>query len=98
MRIGVVDTDVQSPGIHVLFGLDLETVEHSLNDYLWERCAIQDAAHDVGTPLGINSGGSIHLVPSSIRPGEIAKVLREGYDVALLADGFRSLREELDLD
>jgi MinD-like ATPase involved in chromosome partitioning or flagellar assembly len=97
-RVGVVDTDVQSPGIHVLFGLDLETVENSLNDYLWERCAIEETAHDVGTPLGLNGGGAIHLVPSSIRPGEIAKVLREGYDVGLLADGFRALGERLELD
>lgn len=24
LRVGVVDTDIQSPGIHVLFGLDEE--------------------------------------------------------------------------
>jgi MinD-like ATPase involved in chromosome partitioning or flagellar assembly len=34
-RVGVVDTDVASPGIHVLFGLDEERIAHSLNDY---RC------------------------------------------------------------
>src|SRR5215216_3378250 len=33
-RVGVVDTDIQSPGIHVLFGLDEGTLTHSLNDYL----------------------------------------------------------------
>ena len=40
----------------------------------------------------------IWLVPSSIRTGEIARVLREGYDVGLLNEGFHSLIESLNLD
>jgi hypothetical protein len=47
LRVGVVDTDIQSPGIHVLFGLDQAHIEHSLNDYLWGKCDIEQAAHDV---------------------------------------------------
>jgi septum site-determining protein MinD len=35
----------------------------------------------------------VFLVPSSIKAGEIARVLREGYDVGLLNDGFRDLIE-----
>jgi MinD-like ATPase involved in chromosome partitioning or flagellar assembly len=46
-RVGVVDTDVQSPGIHVLFGFDEANIDRRLNDYLWGQCAIQDTAHDV---------------------------------------------------
>ena len=34
-RIGIVDTDIQSPGIHVPFGLDDKKINHTLNDYLW---------------------------------------------------------------
>ena len=36
-RVGVVDTDIASPGIHVLFGLDEDKMVHSLNDYLWGK-------------------------------------------------------------
>jgi MinD-like ATPase involved in chromosome partitioning or flagellar assembly len=43
-------------------------------------------------------GGTVYLVPSSIKTGEIAKVLREGYDVSLLNEGFRSLCRTLNLD
>ena len=39
-RVGVIDTDIQSPGIHVLFGMDEEQIDRSLNDYLWGRCNI----------------------------------------------------------
>lgn len=98
LRVGVVDTDIQSPGIHVLFGLDEAQMDHSLNDYLWGRCPIADAAYDV-TPAGMGSGeGKVYLIPSSIRAGEIARVLREGYDIALLNAGFRQLTDALDLD
>jgi MinD-like ATPase involved in chromosome partitioning or flagellar assembly len=98
MRVGVVDTDVQSPGIHVLFNMDESQMVHSLNDYLWGKCTITDAAVDVTGNLKNNLKGKVYLIPSSIKAGEIARVLREGYDVGLLNDGFQSLIAELNLD
>jgi len=97
-RVGVVDTDIQSPGIHVLFGMDDSDMEHSLNDYLWGKCDIKDTAHDVTGRLGAEIKGQIFLIPSSIKAGEIARILREGYDVGLLTDGFRDVVSEMDLD
>ncbi len=97
-RVGVVDTDIASPGIHVLFGLSEDQMPHALNDYLWGKCEIQQAAQDVTANLGLHGEGKVYLVPSSIRAGEIARVLREGYDVGLLNDGFRDLIRALHLD
>jgi len=101
-RVGVIDTDIQSPGIHVLFGMDEKGIDKALNDYLWGRCNIEDAAYDVGTQVGkgevVLMSGGIYLIPSSLRAGEIARVLREGYDVSLLNDGFRTLVDKLNLD
>ncbi|WP_129629055.1 MinD/ParA family ATP-binding protein [Candidatus Oscillochloris fontis] len=97
-RVGVIDTDIQSPGIHVLFGLDEDHMAHSLNDYLWGTCEIEDAAYDVTNELGTPISGKIFLIPSSIKAGEIARVLRDGYDPGLLNDGFQRLVEALDLD
>jgi septum site-determining protein MinD len=97
-RIGVVDADIQSPGIHVLFGVDQETLSHSLNDYLWGRCSIGQAAHDVTPNLGASIEGRVFLIPSSIKPTDIARVMHEGYDVGLLNEGFRDLIGDLALD
>jgi len=97
-RVGVIDTDIQSPGIHVLFGLDEEHMVHSLNDYLWGKCDIKQTAHDVTANLGPGSQGKVFLIPSSIKAGDIARVLREGYDVGLLNDGFHKLVSAMDLD
>jgi MinD-like ATPase involved in chromosome partitioning or flagellar assembly len=97
-RVGVVDTDIQSPGIHVLFGLAGETTSRSLNDYLWGKCEIAETAYDVTPNLAADLSGQVFLIPSSIKPGEITRVLREGYDAQLLTQGFRTLIDELELD
>ena len=97
-RIGVVDADIQSPGIHVLFGMSRETMSRSLNDYLWGRCEIGAAAHDVTASLDAGLAGRVFLIPSSINPSDIARVMHEGYDVALLHDGVRKLISQLELD
>jgi MinD-like ATPase involved in chromosome partitioning or flagellar assembly len=83
--------------VHTLFGLGDTDGLKTLNDYLWERCQILDAATEV-TPPSISGGGRVWLVPSSLKAAEIAKVLREGYDVGLLNDGFRDLIDDLSLD
>jgi len=98
LRIGVVDTDIQSPGIHILFGLDADKIDYALNDFLWGRCDIYKAAYDVGLSFGKNPAGKIFLIPSSIKAGDIARVLQYGYDVNLLREGFKKLISDLKLD
>jgi len=97
-RIGVVDTDIQSPGIHVLFGMSQETMSRSLNDYLWGRCEIGAAAYDVTSSLDEGLAGRVFLIPSSSNASDIARVMHDGYDVGLLNDGFRNLMRDLELD
>jgi MinD-like ATPase involved in chromosome partitioning or flagellar assembly len=100
-RVGIIDTDIQSPGIHVLFNLDEKKISHCLNDYLWGRCRIEETACDVtevarqGPPAEVPG---LFLIPSSLKPGEIAKVLRDGYDLGLLNDGLQTLIDALRLD
>ena len=98
LRVGVVDTDIQSPGIHILFGLSETEVHHSLNDYLWGHCPIKETAHDVTPRIGASIPGRVFLIPSSMKAGDIARVLREGYDVGVLRDGLHELMDALDLD
>ncbi len=102
-RVAIIDTDIQSPGIHALFGLDQQSIQRTLNDYLWEQCSIVDAAHDVTSALHAGGSGDVvagrlHLVPSSIKANEIARILRQGINVERLRDSFRELSARLDLD
>ena len=97
-RVGVIDADIQSPGIHVLFGLAGDEIKASLNDFLWHGRAIADVATDV-TPLQPRQlAGRLYLIPSSMQPGEIARILREGYDAQRLTEGLRDLVAALSLD
>jgi MinD-like ATPase involved in chromosome partitioning or flagellar assembly len=102
-RVGIVDTDIQSPGVHVLFGLDETHLDKALNDYLWGRAPIEEIAYPI-TEVSADAGRSklgnlkLWLIPSSIRTNEIARVLREGYDVGLLNQGFHTLITKLELD
>ena len=103
-RVGIVDTDIQSPGIHVLFGLDSEQINYTLNDYLWEKCHIKDTVYPVSDGLkaqNINPDqkhGDIFLIPSSIKVGDISRILREGYDIVRLTEGFKDITACLNLD
>jgi MinD-like ATPase involved in chromosome partitioning or flagellar assembly len=102
-RVGIIDTDIQSPGIHVLFHVDQNGMQKSLNDYLWGKCRIEEAAYDVTErSIGdLQEGGHrprLFLIPSSLKTGEIARILREGYEVAKLNDGLQDLIHRLQLD
>jgi septum site-determining protein MinD len=103
-RVGIVDTDIQSPGIHVLFGLDEQKMGHTLNEYLRGECTIEEVALNVGENVGDSAGRQhlagkdIWLIPSSINGREISQVVRHGYDVNRLNAGLQSARKLLKLD
>jgi len=97
-RVGVIDTDILSPGIHVLFGLNPSQIEYSLNNYLWEQCRLEQAVYDVTPGLGVPVPGKVYLIPSSLKPGEITRILREGYNTDLLNEGLLRLIDALALD
>lgn len=97
-RVGIVDTDVPSPGIHNLFGLEPEQTYKTLNNYLWGEAPIEAVAYDVGSNVGLEGEGRLFLVPSSVKADDIARILKDSYDVKLMNDGFRSLVKSLQLD
>ena len=103
-RVGVIDTDIQSPGIHVLFGLDESSMGHTLNEFLHNECQIHDAAFPVGENAtdakgrAKLAGKKLWLIPSSIQAREISKVLKEGVDFNRLNEGIQTILQELELD
>lgn len=100
-RVGIVDTDLLSPGMHVLFGLQNKALGRTLNDYLRGDCLLHEAALDMSHCLSQNSmqrAGAIYLVPASPKPSDIMRVAKERYEKESLTDGFRELIDYLDLD
>lgn len=103
-RVGVVDTDIQSPGIHVLFGLDEQKMGRTLNEFLRGDCSIEEVALNIGETVddaegrGKLAGKNLWLIPSSINGREISRVVRDGYDVNKLNAGMQTIRKVLKLD
>lgn len=97
-RVAVIDTDIQSPGIHVLFGIEQVNPQATLNQYLWGNCSIEQVAHDVSPNVVRQNGGQMFLVPSSMDANDITQILHKGYDVRLLKKGVHNLIKSLDLD
>jgi len=103
-RVGVVDTDIQSPGIHVLFGLDESKMGKTMNDFLHDKATIREIGFLIGEHTGDVEGRSklkgknLWLFPSSIRGREISQILKEGIDFNRLNEGLQSTIKEFDLD
>jgi MinD-like ATPase involved in chromosome partitioning or flagellar assembly len=97
-RVGAIDTDLQSPSLHILFGLGEGDIGHSLNDYLRGKCDIEQTAYVMTPRLKANVKGEVFLIPSNADTNEIARALREGYDVGLLNDGLHKLSKTFSLD
>lgn len=96
-NVGVMDTDIQSPGLHVLFGLGGKRFSYTLNDYLRKKCTIEKATIDHTKAMKIRPG-SIHIIPASLNADDISTIIREGYEVADLRRGFKRIMQAKKLD
>ena len=95
-KVCIVDTDVQSPGIHI----PLQLTNHkgaSLNDFLFNDVGINDVSVDISSRLELPEH-SLYIVPSSINTQAITKILKEGYSVSALGDAYKEIQKNLDLD
>lgn len=98
-RVAVMDTDLQSPGVHLILGLSEDRMAYTLSDYLFGKCEIEEAAYDLSNDLDLgDAGGALFLLPSSMKVESILRIVSEGYDVGKLNDRFLPLMTELQLD
>jgi MinD-like ATPase involved in chromosome partitioning or flagellar assembly/DNA-binding response OmpR family regulator len=102
-RVGVIDLDLQSPGLHVMFGLDDRTLDRTLNDYLWGRCALREAVYDLTHILPqpadrLPDDGALYLIPASPKVNDIQRIFREDYDRERLRADCVQIASDLQLD
>lgn len=94
-RVALVDTDIHTPALDVLFRGTVTPVRRSLTDYLIGRCEIEEAAYPADTDAGHDG---FFLVPARGRAAGINEIMGRGYDVGLLREGFDRLIDSLALD
>lgn len=94
-RVALVDTDIQTPALDVMFSAGMPSAHSSLTDYLIGRCEIEDAAYPADASAGHDG---LFLIPARSRAAGINEIMGRGYDVGLLREGFDRLIDSLALD
>lgn len=97
-RVAVLDSDLQSPGIHILFNFDQERIKLTLYDFLRGKCSISQIAYDISNHTQSPSNGRCWLIPASLTVQAITRLLDEGYDIDRLSENFDNLLDEFELD
>jgi len=94
-RVGVIDTDLPSPGVHILFAQDQPVT--TVNGVLYNHYTVDKAMINV-TPEELGGNGEIWLLAGSPRPGDIAQIINEGYPLEQLVDIYRDFGKAANLD
>lgn len=98
-RVGLVDVDLQTPGLHMQLR-PAAAEARTIHDYLLGECTIEEAAEDMGGRLGqpLPDGGALYLIPGGTRTTEITRGIRGRYGADPLHEGFQTLIARLRLD
>jgi MinD-like ATPase involved in chromosome partitioning or flagellar assembly len=97
-RVVVLDTNLESPSLHILFHLDEKEISHPLNHFLWGQCGIQQTIHDVTSLLGAEVNGQVLFIPASSEINDMKRIIHDGYDAGLLNYGCFELIDKLGVD
>ncbi|HLY29358.1 MAG TPA: MinD/ParA family protein [Aggregatilineales bacterium] len=103
-RIALIDANILAPTMKGLFNrMDWETP--SLEDYLLDRCNIEDAAYDVTNALSLSARdakhgvrGQLFLLSSVGEPADIFGLLHAGFPTERFSEGLADLDSHLALD
>ncbi len=90
-KIGIIDCDIQSPGMHVLFQIDLGKINYTLLDFLQGNCSIKETVFEVITE-------KLFVFPTSLAANEMTTILRQGIDLEILTQGIDEIMNEFHLD
>ncbi len=96
-RVGIMDMDFQSPGIHLLFNYPEKDLPCTLNDYLWGQKPINACVYDVSSRLGLNPG-KLWICPANPQSNEVLAAIRTSYDLDHVNEGIEKLEDMLQLD
>jgi septum site-determining protein MinD len=96
-KVGVMDMDLEGPGLHVIFNIGPEDVRYTLNDVLMDSASPEQAAISMNERLGIKQG-ELYFTPASIKIAEMLKTLRTGYEIESFSKAMSKLQDYFNLD
>jgi MinD-like ATPase involved in chromosome partitioning or flagellar assembly len=69
-RAGLIDAALHSPSLHFAFGLESSETGYSLNDYLENKCEIEQTVQDLTGQLNANLPGKVFLISANMKPNQ----------------------------
>ena len=92
-RVGVVDLDLEGPGLHVIFGVADSDVRATINDVLQHKALIGQAVVDLTSKIKLKAGCLI-FCPAGHKLDEILSILDTGFNLYT----FKKVLEDLALN
>ncbi len=95
-RVGVMDMDLEGPGLHVFFDIDPDKLRFTLNDVLAGVCPPEAACVRMSEKFSLN-GGELYYSPASVKVSEIMRTLKTGFELDQFANTIKRLQEKFGL-
>lgn len=96
-RVGVVDLDLEGPGLHVIFGVSDGEIKATINDVLHHPIPISEAVIDLAPRLGVRSG-CLLFCPAGHSLEEILKMVETGFNISRFRAVLANLAQQYKLD
>ena len=95
-RVGVMDMDLEGPGLHIFFDVDPDKLRFTVNDVLAGVAPIEAACVRMSEKFHLN-GGEIYYSPASVKVAEIMRTLKTGYELDTFEQAIRRIQEKYGL-
>ena len=96
-RVGVMDMDLEGPGLHVIFNIDPADVQATLNDVLMGSANPGQAVIRLNDKLGLKTG-ELYFMPASTNVTAMLRTLRTGFEIVSFMKALESLQKLFELD
>ncbi|HZD12309.1 MAG TPA: MinD/ParA family protein [Candidatus Binatus sp.] len=96
-RVGVMDMDLEGPGLHVIFNIDPVQVQATLNDVLMGSADPGQAVIELKGKLGLRTG-NLYFTPASTNVSAMLRTLRTGFEIVSFMKALENLQKLLELD
>ncbi len=96
-RVGVVDLDLEGPGLHVIFGVSDTDVRATINDVLQHKVPVSQAVVDLTSKVKLKAGCLI-FCPAGHKLDEILSILDTGFNLYTYKKVLEDLARDYNLD
>lgn len=96
-RVGVIDLDLEGPGLHVIFGVSDSDVKATINDVLQHKAEVGQAVVDLTAKARV-SNGCLIFCPAGHKLEEIIAILDAGFNLFTFKSVLEQLARDYQLD